>query len=210
VYDPKAPSSLRALAEYAQPATARNLLRYGIWLTKSKAEAQDLVAAAMERVLDPDDKPWDPSKATFRRHMRMLMCDDRVEHLRRGFGKYETVDSDHEAFERTVEPMPQPDALLHRKRKLLWMREMWDRVLARLKDGDALPVRIYELACQARHDEPEEFAEALGVPVVEVYEAMRRLRYHADRVRAEWEERERERMAPLRARAERARLEKKR
>ena len=205
MYDPKAPSSLLALAEYAKPENARHLLRYATWWTKDEDAAQDLLADAMERVLDPADRPWDPRKASFRGHLRMLMGLDFIEGKRTGFGKYEVVDSDHEAFERAIEPIPAPDALLHRKRKLEWMREMWPEVVARLKDRDALPLLIYEIACEGRHDEPEEFAEVIGVPVAEIYEAMRRLRFHAAKVRAEWEKREKLRMAQLRAEAERAR-----
>ena len=205
MYDPKAPSSLLALAEYAKPDVARHLLRYATWWTKNEHTAHDLLADAMERVLDPADRPWDPRKASFRGHVRMLMGLGFIEATRTGFGKYEVVDSEHGAFERAIEPLPPPDALLHRKRKLEWMRAMWPAVAARLKEEDALPILIYEIACEGRHDEPEEFAEVIGVPVAEIYEAMRRLRFHAAKVRAEWESKEKQRMAGLRAEAERAR-----
>ena len=137
--------------------------------------------------------------------MRMLMGLAAIEERRVGFGKYEIVDSESEAFERVIEPIPPPDVLLHRKQKLEWMREMWPAVVARLKDTDTLPILIYELACEGRHDEPEDFARELGVPVQEIYEALRRLRFHAGKARAEWEKREKLRMAGLRAEAERAR-----
>ncbi len=205
MYDPQAPSSLLALAEYAKPANARHLLRYATWWTKDDDTAKDLLADAMERVLDPEDRPWHPRKASFRGHMRMLMGVGAIEEKRVGFGKYEIVDSEHGAFERAIEPLPAPDALLHRKRKLEWMRAMWPAVVARLKGTDTLPIAIYELACEGRHDEPEEFAEVLGVPVAEIYEAMRRLRFHAAKVLVEFEKREKQRMAGLRAEAERAR-----
>jgi hypothetical protein len=207
VYDPRAPSSVLALAEYAKPGNARHLLRYATWWTKDENAGKDLLADAMERVLDPEDKPWNPAKGSFRRHVRMLMGADFIEARRVGFGKYEVVDSESEAFERAIEPLPPPDALLHRKRKLEWMRAMWPALVARLGKDDRLPLLIYELACEGRHDEPEEFAEMLGVPVEQVYEAMRRLRYHAGKVRDEWEKREKQRMAGLRAEAERARKE---
>ena len=58
--------------------------------------------------------------------------------------------------------------------------------------------------CENRHDEPEEYAEALGVPVADIYEALRRLRYHGAKVRDEWEAQEAQRMAGLRDRAGRA------
>jgi len=205
VYDPKAPSSLRALEAYADRANARSVLRYAMWRTKSRHEAEDLIADAMERVLDPADLPWDPSVTTFRRHMRMVMNDDFIEQHRRGFGKYETVDSDHEAFDRVAQPTPAPDMALQARRRLGWLRGLMLRVLGRLKKQDELAPRVYELACDNRHEEPHEFAEALGVPVEEIIEAMHRLRYHGKIVRAEWEAEERQRMAGLREQAERAR-----
>jgi DNA-directed RNA polymerase specialized sigma24 family protein len=205
VYDPRAPSSQLALTEYAKPGNAAHLLRYATWWTKDEDAGKDLLADAMERVLDPEDRPWNPARGSFRRHMRMLMGGDAIEQKRTGVGKYEVVDSESDALERAIEPLPQPDALLHRKRKLEWMREMWAALVARLGEHDHLPLLIYELACEGRHDEPEELAEVIGVPVEQVYEAMRRLRYHAGRVREEWDKREKQRMAGLRAEAERAR-----
>jgi hypothetical protein len=136
------------------------------------------------------------------------MSDDAIEAERTGFGKYEVVDSEHEAFERVVERSPAPDVALHAARRLGWLREMMGTLLARIERKDPLSAAIYRLACENRHDEPAEFAEALSVPVEEIYEAMRRLRYHGTQVRAQWEEKEATRMDELRERAERARKEK--
>jgi len=202
VYDPRAPSSLRALAEYGKPEIARKLLRYAMWRTHDDAAAKDLIADAMVRVCDPADKPWDPAGVTFLRHMRLVMGDDAIEQGRRGFGKYETVDSEHEAFDRVVQPTPTPDMALQAKRRLDWLRGLMLRLIARLKGRDPLALRIYELACENRHEEPAEFAETLGVPVEEIYEAMRRLRHHGKIVRDEWEDEEKQRMAGLRLRDE--------
>lgn len=204
MYDPRALSSRRALAEYAKPEVARHLIRYATWRTKSVVEAQDLIADAMVRVCDPDDRPWTPGTASFVRHMRLVMDGDHFEAKRTGFGKYETVDSEHEAFDRAVEPTPGPDMALQAKRRLDWLRGLMLRLITRLKGKDPLALAMYELACDNRHDEPAEFAEALAVPVEEIYEAMRRLRYHGKIVRDEWEAGEKQRMDELRAEAERA------
>jgi hypothetical protein len=64
--------------------------------------------------------------------------------------------------------------------------------------GDRTALDVYEAACI--HEEPADQARHLGIPVADVYEAHRRLRYHGLIVKAEWEEAERERMAELRAR----------
>jgi hypothetical protein len=204
VYDPRAKSSLLAIAEYGKPTEAGRLLRYATWRTKNVEDARDLIADAMVRVCDPQDKPWDPARGSFFRHMRLVMDSDAIEQHRRGFKKYETVDSDHEAFDRVVEPTPGPDMALQAKRRLDWLRGMMLTLIGRLQGKDPLGLSIYELACDNRHEEPAEFAEALAVPVEDVYEAMRRLRYHGAKVRDEWEEREQRRMAELRTQAERA------
>lgn len=205
MYDPRAPSSLLALAEYRKPREARRLLRYATWRTRSDAEAKDLVADALVRVCDPDDKPWDPSERTFYRHMRRVMDDDAIEQARTGFKKYEIVDTEHEGFDRAIQPIPGPDMALQAKRRLGWLRGMWGTLVGRLRGNDRLPLRIYALACGGQHDEPEELAEQLGAPVEAIYEAMRRLRYHGLIVRHEWEQKEQQRMAGLREQAERAR-----
>ena len=205
MYDPKAPSSELALAEYLKPEIADRLLKYALWRTRSLADAKDLVADAFIRVCDPDDRPWDPARGSFFRHIRMVMGDDFREEARWGFKAREVVDTEHEVFDRVVDPIPQPDAALQHKRKFEWMRGMMTTVLERLRDKDSLVLGIWDLACEGRHDEPDDFAEALGVSRPEVYEALRRLRYHAAKVREAWEEEELERMAPLREGAERAR-----
>jgi DNA-directed RNA polymerase specialized sigma24 family protein len=209
VYDPRAKSSLLAIAEYGKPKEGERLLKYATWRTKNEEDARDLIADAMVRVCDPQDKPWDPTKGSFFRHMRLVMDDDVVEQHRRGFKKFEIVDSDHEAFDRAVQPTPGPDMALQAKRRLGWLRGMMLTLIGRLKDNDELALSIYELACDNRHEEPEEFAQALGVPVAEIYEAMRRLRYHGAIVREEWEKREKLRMAQLRLRDEAERATKK-
>src|SRR5208283_2012108 len=107
--------------------------------------------------------------------------------------------------ERAVSRVPGPDAQLNAGRRLAWLREMMDILVARIGRKDVLAMRIWRLVCENRHDEPEEYAQALGVHVTEIYEALRRLRYHGAIVRAEWEAREQQRMDGLRAQAERAR-----
>ena len=50
-------------------------------------------------------------------------------------------------------------------------------------------------------DKPEEQAALLGCSVEDVYEANRRLKYHGERIRNEWEAPENLRMKELRERA---------
>jgi DNA-directed RNA polymerase specialized sigma24 family protein len=204
VYDPRAPSSLLALAEYAKPEIARKLIRYASWRTRDPDEAKDLVADAMIRICDPDDKPWDPQVRSFFRHFRRVMSDDAIEAARTGEGRFEASRQEDEVFERVVSVVPGPDAQLNAHRRLAWLRVMMGVLVGRIGAKDALGMRIWRLVCENRHDEPEEYAEALGVPVAEIYEALRRLRYHGAKVRDEWQAHEATRMAGLRGLAARA------
>jgi DNA-directed RNA polymerase specialized sigma24 family protein len=213
VYDPRAPSSLLALAEYGKPEVARKLIRYANWRTRDVDEAKDLVADALMRVCDPDDKPWDPQARSFFRHFRRVMDDDAIEAARTGPGRFEVSrlqgkddENDDDVFDRVVHRVPGPDAQLNAGRRLAWLREMMDILVARIGRKDPLSMRIWRLVCDKKlHDEPEEYAEALGVHVTEIYEALRRLRYHGAKVRAGWEAKEKQRMDQLREPFERAR-----
>lgn len=205
MYDPRAPSSLLALAEYGKPEVARKLIRYAMWRTQDLDEAKDLVADTLMRVCDPQDKPWDPEVCSFFRFFRRVMTDDAIEATRTGEGRFEVSRQEDEVFERVVHRVPGPDAQLNAGRRLAWLREIMDILVARIGRKDTLGMRIWRLVCDNRHDEPEEYAEALGVHVTEIYEALRRLRYHGAIVRAEWEAKEKQRMDQLRAPFERAR-----
>jgi hypothetical protein len=204
VYDPRAPSSVLALAEYGKPEVARKLIRYANWRTRDTEEAKDLVADTLMRVCDPQDKPWDPQACSFFSHFRRVMTDDAIEAARTGEGRFEESRQEDEVFERVVSVVPAPDAQLNAGRRLEWLREMMDILVARIGHKDPLSMRIWRLVCDNRHDEPEEYAEALGVPIEAIYEALRRLRYHGARAREQWEAQEARRMVELREHAARA------
>ena len=75
VADYKAPSSLRAIEAFKDDAARDHLLRFGRMLTGSEADAEDLLADAMESVCDPEKgRPWG-ERGTFRTHMRVVMTD---------------------------------------------------------------------------------------------------------------------------------------
>ena len=59
---------------------------------------------------------------------------------------------------------------------------------------------VYEAACLG-HEEPAEQALYLGIPVEEVYEAHRRLRYHGARILQQWSQEEAQRMLGVRRQA---------
>jgi DNA-directed RNA polymerase specialized sigma24 family protein len=200
VFDKDAPSSQLVFAELAKEGVRAQLHRYATWRTGDEDEAKDLVANALVLVCDPaKDKIWDPSKRTFFRHMRRVLDDIAIEENRTGAGKYEITESalirktgNPDAFPDPADEHELPDEALAAHQELAWLRGMGDKLLRRLAGRDEPAIAVYHAACI--YEEPAEQARHLGVPVEEVYEAHRRLRYHGLIVKAEWHDAEAARM----------------
>jgi DNA-directed RNA polymerase specialized sigma24 family protein len=200
VFDPDAPSSKRAIAELHKRDVHEKVLKYAVWRTHSEADAGDLVADATECVCDPDRKPWDHTKRTFFAHMRRVMDDLAIERARSGHARFEVVSSELAVDETTVDPARRPDEALHDERKVAWMRLLGDRLLGMLGDRDPIATKVFRLACQGIEDATEQ-AAAIPCRVDEVYEALRRLKYHGARIKAEHREAEAVRMKAAREQA---------
>jgi DNA-directed RNA polymerase specialized sigma24 family protein len=207
VFDKNAPSSQRALAEIAKDKVREDLHRYAYWRTGDPDDAKDLVAEALEVVLDPQRKPWVDPRISFGRHMRRVMDDMAIEKARTGRGRFEinerdliAATGDPNAFPDLAARRPPPDEELHALRELAWLQGLGDILLSTLRGKDDVAVAVYEAACLG-HEEPAEQAQYLGVPVEEVYEAHRRLRYHAARILEPWRKEEAQRMFDARQRA---------
>jgi DNA-directed RNA polymerase specialized sigma24 family protein len=200
VFDPNAPSSKLALAELGDKALREKLLKYGVWRTDSEADAEDLLANAIECVCDPDRRPWDPAKGTFFRHMRAVMDRIAIHATRRGAGRFEVADEGITFGEGTVDRQPLADEALHQGRKLAWLRRMGTVLLERLDRKDPLAAKVFRAAFEGV-EEPQEQAERIGCPIEDVYEALRRIRYRAAKIRAEDEQAQAERMKQARSAA---------
>jgi DNA-directed RNA polymerase specialized sigma24 family protein len=58
----RAPSSQRPILELEKPKVRNVLHRIALTRTRSHAAAEDLVADALVRALDPEDAPWEPGE----------------------------------------------------------------------------------------------------------------------------------------------------
>jgi DNA-directed RNA polymerase specialized sigma24 family protein len=206
VLDKGAASSQRALAELENPSTRENLLRYAMWRTRDYDKAKDLLADAMVLVLDPDRKPWDNPKISFRRHMRGVMDDVGFDLSQKASERREINETDliaetgdADAFPDPADDRPGPDEVLEERSTTQWLRGLWQRMVPLFRGTDEVCLRIYDAACKSQ-ETPQEQADFLGVPVEEVYEALRRMKYRAAIVKAEWQEEEAERMLRARTR----------
>jgi DNA-directed RNA polymerase specialized sigma24 family protein len=204
LFDKDAPSSLLVFAELAKPGIRTQLHRYATWRTGDEDEARDLVANALVLVCDPaKGKTWDPSTRSFFRHMRRILDDLAIRRKTRGAGKYEINETDlvrktgdPHAFPDPADPHELPDEALAGHQELAWLRRLGELLLRRLAGRDDRAVDVFHAACI--YEEPSEQAAHLGIPVEEVYEAHRRLRYHGLIVKAEWHAAEDVRMLELR------------
>jgi len=200
LFDKDAPSSILVFAELAKDGVRKQLHRYATWRTGNEDDAKDLVANALVLVCDPaKSRTWDPAKGSFFRHMRRVLDVIAIAQARRGAGKYEITETDlirktgdPDAFPDPADEHPLPDEALSAHQELAWLRGMGETLLRRLAGRDEPAVAVYHAACI--HEEPADQAAHLGVPVEEVYEAHRRLRYHGLIVKAEWHDAEAARM----------------
>jgi len=196
VFDPKAPSSLLALAEFAKASVRKILFKIATWSTGgSEADAEDLIAAAMLLVLDPAMNPW--VRGTFLTHMSFVMRHVWNEEMRRARVKREIVDEDVTNDLRTLSKEPAADEELHRRRSLAVLRMLGEQLIREIGAKFPLAKRVYVLGA-ADIEDAEEQADIIGCTVEEVHEARRTLKHHAKRIRDEYDLAEERRMKELR------------
>jgi DNA-directed RNA polymerase specialized sigma24 family protein len=207
MYDPKAESSKRVLAEIANAKTREILQRIAKTFTSgNEADAEDLIADSLARALDPEKNPWE-KRHTFFTFMTFLMRHVWYERITLSRVQHEVVDSTIARDENTRSAEPRADAQAHRARTYALHKMLGDKLLAELASKNPLAVRLFQLGGQGI-DEPAEQAAILEVPVEDVYRANEVLRYHGQRIREEWEQSEERRMKELRDKdAERRRTE---
>jgi DNA-directed RNA polymerase specialized sigma24 family protein len=198
VVDANAPSSLRALAELEKPTMRQRLHRIALWSTGADAAAEDLVADALIRVLDPDDVPWIPEKSTFLTHMSFVMRQvwDRV--MRKAGAQREVLDAGLTHDEAPPSEAPSVDDELDHHRANAIRRSLLDDVVAAIEGETPLVRRICELGAQGI-EEPAEQARMLDCPVQAIYDALAVLKRHARAALDEWGRAERRRMMSARA-----------
>ena len=203
MFDRDAPSSRKVFDELAEDTVRKKLHRYAVWRTGDDDDAKDLVADALMLVCDPEEKKtWDPAEKSFFAHMRRVLDDLAVIRKRIGSRRFEIRERD--LIRKTPDPHALPDPADQRAPPDLelgghferaWLRGLAERLLQRLRGRDERAVEVYEAACIEA--EPADQARQLGIPVEEVYEAHRRLRYHGAIVKTEWERAEAARMSEL-------------
>ena len=199
MYDADAISSRLAVAELSKPGVTKRLLKFAMWSTPSEAEAEDLIANTLLRVLDPQDAPWDPAHGSFLKHMAYVMRQQWDRHARRSMVRNEIVGTGLASDENTSSREPPADDELDRRRSLAVLRTLGERLLVRVGD-DVRARQVFDLGAKGVHEQGEQ-AAALACTASEVKDAVLRLKYHARLVREEWTDAEERRMTALREKA---------
>ncbi len=196
--DVDAPSSRLAIAELEKPTVRERLHKIALWSTSSNAAAEDLVADALVRVLDPDDVPWIADKRTFLSHMTYVMRQTWDEAMRRCAAQREILDGGLAQDKTTASTEPPADDELHRRRSLAVWQSLLEEVVTTIEADHPLARPICELAAQGT-DEAADQARALACPVEKIYSAIATLKWHARRAYDEWNRSEQRRMTSARA-----------
>jgi DNA-directed RNA polymerase specialized sigma24 family protein len=200
VFDPRAPTSERALAELSKKSTRAQLIAIARWSTRSAADAEDLVSRALLSVLDPDKAPWVSTTHTFLTHMSRVMRHVWDEDMRRARVRHEVADENVTRDFKTASREPPADEELHRRRSLHVLRELGQKLLAEIGSRSPIAKGCYELGA-AGIEEAEEQAAILGCSIEDVHQARETLKRQAKRIRQEYDQAEESRMKAVRERA---------
>jgi hypothetical protein len=182
--DLASPLALRVAAELRKEGVMRDLRDIAMRLCGSHdADAKDLLATALARVIDPDGAPWSPETHGFLAHMWATMRRVRYRERRRVRKGSEIFDGGI-AEEQAASDDPRVDDQVDRMRSLAVLRMLGERVLARLGE-DTLARQLYETAMKEDLD-PAEEAARFQRSVPEIRAARERIRYHSRIVLDEW------------------------
>ncbi len=183
MFDPHAPSTVSALRELAAPGARAALLRVALVLSPVRADAEDLLAEAIVLVSDPDARPWEPERAPFMTHMRVVLRDLARQERRRVRAQRETLSDDPGGDHPPADPGPGPADLLVDAEDVAQLADRGARLRARLA-SDPLVLAVFDLAC-AGVESASDVAERVGCALEDVYNARRRLVRQAAAVRDE-------------------------
>ena len=197
MYDPEAPSSVLAIAALRRPGVFHLLRRIAMKRARHEQEADDFVSDSLIRVLDPYDMPWIPVARPFLFHMRVVIRRVSYRVNRRSYARSEVPDGGV-AQENTASDVRIDEDVDH-KRASEARRVLIARLLDRMNDDDDA-IKYFRLA-KTQSLAPSELAAALTWTVEKVHLVQKRVAYHAQAIRQEWQDGETRRMNALRERA---------
>ncbi len=170
-------------AEELQKNGARTkLVRLAFWRTRSLAESEDLVQAALVRAVDPNGQPWNREGSTsFFAHVGSIM-NGLAANARRSFrARREVVESNVARNEETVDSAPLADAVLAEHEDRAKLQRMGSELQAILEKTDPVAAGVYRAAAEGAESHAEQAARA-GCEIEAVRHAYDRIKYQARQI----------------------------
>jgi DNA-directed RNA polymerase specialized sigma24 family protein len=195
------PSSKLVATELTKPRVNVRLRQVARWHTRNDAQADDLVADSLVRVLEPEDRPWDPETRTFFTHMTQVIRQTWDQQKRSFYFRKISADGGV-AADGLVNPSPSTDDAVDGARQLTILRALGDMVFDRLGDDD-IGRKVFELS-QLEDLDQAQLAARVPCSVDEIKAARKRLERHGDVVLREWNDGEQRRMNSVRESAMRS------
>jgi DNA-directed RNA polymerase specialized sigma24 family protein len=182
VIDFETPSAQRALKAFEDKQARTMLLKYAVVLTGSEDDGKDLLWETLYCLCDAEDgRPWAPDEGTFLTHARLVLRDLALRMQRSAHRRREVRPPDFAIEEAAVDEDDPPDEVLARKRELDRDRQRAQLLRERL---DPLTLRVFEER-RPGEDDCSVIALRCHCGVEAVYEANRRIAYHASQILAD-------------------------
>jgi DNA-directed RNA polymerase specialized sigma24 family protein len=201
MFDRNGLSTKRAVDELNKPGMREKLVKFASWrMGDDRRDAEDLVQDALAKVLDPQDSPWDPRRVGFLTHVGSIMNGLASNEHHSARVRHQVLDGG-EVLDIAPTAVPPPDEALGMRRAVERLRRLGTLLRMRLETKkDTVAVHVLDSASEGL-EEPGEVAGKIGCQVEEVYEAHRRLKYHATQLLADEEEAEKRAMKEKREKA---------
>jgi DNA-directed RNA polymerase specialized sigma24 family protein len=200
VFDKKSPLAKKIREQLSDKKLRKRIYDYAFWRAGNAWDAKDLVAEALAWSCDPARKPWDSEKRSLFAHLRFAMDDIAIERARTGYGRFEEVGEKGDEVEFLEDPRPKTDEALEAHQGLARLRRIEHRLRAHIGDRDPLAVQILD-AAHLGLESIDELANHLDRSDKEIFEALRRLKYHGAAAVNEEAEAEGRRMKEAREKA---------
>lgn len=189
------PSSKLVATELTKPRVNVRLRQIARWHTRNDVQADDLVADSLVRVLEPEDRPWDPAMWPFLTHMAQVIRQT-WDQQRRSFYFRNVYADGGVAADGLVSALPSTDDAVDGARQLTILRALGDMVFDRLGE-DAIGRKVFELSQMEDLDQAQ-LAALVPCSTDEIKAARKRLERLGEVVLREWNDAEQRRMKSAR------------
>jgi hypothetical protein len=145
----------RVIAELKKPAVEKGLRCLAFSFTRSPQDAKDLLQAALTRVVDPRDAPWDPAGAKdFVLHVGGILGNLAANRRRSAATKHEVLATDLAHEESAIDGAPLPEQALIEVQDAGRRARLRDALLAELDREDPEGAAVFRAILDDAEGQP--------------------------------------------------------